>query len=266
MLSLLQQVKDPYERKARVTPALLVALPVLVPLVCVYGPKHPILMAVVGLLAACGVIYALASIVRGQGKKLEERLVQEWGGLPSTIALRHRDGFFDSVTKKRYHDDIVNKLGIPLPTPEEETSDPAKADNIYMGATRRLRELTRDDNQLLLNENIAYGFHRNMLAMKVPGILSSLIGTAYGLVLANALSLTPLKFDPERLTDPGLDAGVTLAISLLLLLTWCLYFDKDQVRLIGFVYAERLFEHLPALPVVGEKKRPPRGKKTSSIE
>ena len=150
MLSLLQQVKDPYERKARVTPALLVALPVLVPLVCVYGPKHPILMAVVGLLAACGVIYALASIARGQGKKLEERLVQEWGGLPSTIALRHRDGFLDSVTKKRYHDDIVNKLGIPLPTPEEETSDPAKADNIYMGAARRLRELTRDDNQLLL--------------------------------------------------------------------------------------------------------------------
>lgn len=75
MIGLIELFKDPYERKARLTPGLLVALPVLVPLVCVYGPRHPVLTAVVGLLGGCGALYALASIARGRGKKLEEGVV-----------------------------------------------------------------------------------------------------------------------------------------------------------------------------------------------
>lgn len=72
-------VKDPYERNARVVPGLLVALPLLVPLLCVYGAKHPVLTGLIGLLAGCGAIYALASVARGRGKKLEESLVATWG-------------------------------------------------------------------------------------------------------------------------------------------------------------------------------------------
>ena len=264
MLKLIDQLKDPYERKARVFPGLLVALPVLLPLLCVYGPKHPTLTAVVGLLAACGVIYALANIARGRGKALEERLVKAWGSMPTTLALRHRDAFYDSVTKLRYHSDIVNKLGIPMPSQEEEAADPVKADDSYMGAARRLRELTRDDKQLLLKENIAYGFHRNMLAMKGPGILTSICGLVYGLVIARALSFMPFQFSPVHLADPGLPAGLTLAVSLLLLLAWCFYFDADKVRRIGFAYAERLFEHLPSLSTSHQKQRTSRAKSGSS--
>jgi len=72
MTTFFELVKDPYERKARVVPGLLVALPVLVPLLCVYGPKHPVLTGVIGLLGGCGAIYALASVARGRGKQLEE--------------------------------------------------------------------------------------------------------------------------------------------------------------------------------------------------
>ena len=46
MTTIFELVKDPYERKARVIPGLLVALPVLVPLLCVYGAKHPVLTGV----------------------------------------------------------------------------------------------------------------------------------------------------------------------------------------------------------------------------
>ena len=56
MTTFFELVKDPYERKARVVPGLLVALPVLVPLLCVYGPKHPVLTGVIGLLGGCGAI------------------------------------------------------------------------------------------------------------------------------------------------------------------------------------------------------------------
>ena len=66
MTNIFELVKDPYERKARVIPGLLVALPLLVPLLCVYGAKHPVLTGVIGLLGGCGAIYALASVARGQ--------------------------------------------------------------------------------------------------------------------------------------------------------------------------------------------------------
>lgn len=162
MTTIFELVKDPYERKARVIPGLLVALPVLVPLLCVYGARHPVLTGVIGLLGGCGAIYALASVARGRGKKLEEMLVSKWGGMPTTIALRHRDKFLDGVSKQRYHTAITAKLGIAMPTAEEESANPDKADDIYIGATKRLRELTRSNKQLLLKENIAYGFHRKV--------------------------------------------------------------------------------------------------------
>lgn len=249
MMSIFDLFNDPYERKARVTPGLLVSLPILVPLVCVYGPKQPTLTAVVSLLGGCGAIYALASIARGSGKKLEEDLVKKWGGMPSTMALRHRDKFFDRVTKQRYHDDICSKLGITMPTASEEAANPVAADEAYVGATRRLRELTRGDKKLLLKENIAYGFHRNMLAMKWMGLLTSIVGLVYGLVISGVLQLKPLGITLENFGDPGLAAGLTLLVSLAMILAWCLYFKEDKVRRIGFVYAERLFEHLPALSV-----------------
>lgn len=257
MTTIFELVKDPYERKARVIPGLLVALPLLVPLLCVYGAKHPILTGVIGLLSGCGAIYALASVARGRGKKLEERLVADWGGMPTTIALRHRDNFLDCVSKQRYHTAIAMKLGIAMPTAEEESANPERADDIYIGATKRLRELTRSNKQLLLKENIAYGFHRNMLAMKPVGILSCFLGIIYGLLISKVLNVAPPHFLPIHFADPGLAAGLTLLISIALLSAWLLYFDQGSVRRMGFVYAERLFECLPSLTVSASRKKTP---------
>lgn len=258
MKEILELIKNPYERKARVFPGLLVALPIMVPLLCICGAKHPVLTSVVGLVGGSGAIYALASVVRGRGKKLEDILVAMWGGMPTTIALRHRDKFLDSVTKQRYHSAITTKLGIAMPTAEEESANPDKADDIYVGATKRLRELTRSNKQLLLKENIAYGFHRNMLAMKPVGIVSCILGILYGMLIAKVLQLASPHFDPVHFADPGLAAGLTLLISLALLAAWLLYFDQSAVRRMGFVYAERLFECLPSLPSSAPRKRAPK--------
>lgn len=254
MTAVFESLKDPYERKARVTPGLLVALPIFVPLICVYGAKHPVLTTVVAVLGGCGAIYALASVARGRGKLLEEQLVKSWGGMPTTIALRHRDNFLDSVSKARYHEAIRSKLGIEMPTPTEEGANPAKADDMYLGATRRLRELTRGDKHLLMKENIAYGFHRNMLAMKTIGIVTSTIGILYGLLIGKALSFDSPYFNLANLPNIGLAAGVTLLVSLSLLSTWLFYFNERAVRRVGFAYAERLFECLPTLKATRPSK------------
>ena len=81
---------------------------------------------------------------------------------------------------------------------------PDKADDTYVGATKRLRELTRSNKQLLLKENIAYGFHRNMLAMKPVGIVSCLLGIVYALIIAKILQVAPPIFTQYTLLIRGL--------------------------------------------------------------
>jgi hypothetical protein len=245
MDKILDLVTDPYERKARATPALMAVLPVVVPLVCQFGAKNPILTAIVGLLGTCGAIYAGASIARGRGKLIETKLVEAWGGMPTTILLRHRDSFYDGETKKRYHLDALLRLGMTMPTEAQEAADPRKADDAYGAVARRLRELTRTDKGLLFKENTAYGFHRNMLGIKPIGILFSILGIFYGLVLAGAIKLDPPSFNPHSLASPGLSGGLSFLVGLAMLAIWLFYFNPRQVRVIGNVYAERLFEKLP---------------------
>lgn len=182
------------------------------------------------------------------GKSLEERLAKKWGGMPSTLALRHRDAFFEHPTKQRYHTLILTKLLLPMPTAAQEVANPGQADEAYRAATRLLREKTRGDKSLLLKENIAYGFHRNMLAMKAPGIFTSLIGLSLGLLLSRAVTLAPPTFEFIELMSPGLAGGLSMAIGLFSLLGWLFYFDEDVVRMMGFVYTERLLEKLATLP------------------
>lgn len=252
-LKIVDQLRDPYERKARVIPGLLTALPLLLPLLCIYGPKHPILTSVISLLVGCGVIFGLGSVARGLGKALEEKLIFKWGGMPTTICLRHSDKFLDDYTKQRYRDLIKLKLDISMPTKEEEASNPSRADGLYMGVSRKLRELTRND-KFLLKENINYGFHRNMTAMKSIGIVTSSIGIFFSLVSAKVILLNPFGFYPSHVLNPSLAAIITFSVSLALLTAWLFYFNNAAIKRIGFVYAERLFECLTKLPT--PRKRP----------
>jgi hypothetical protein len=246
--TILDTVKNPYDRTARTFPGLLTVLPLLVPLLWIFGPKNPVLISLLGLVAGCGAIYALGSVARGRGKRLEDKLVKSWGGMPTTLILRHRDTFLDSISKKRYHDEIKAKLTITIPTAAEETRDPVAADDTYIGATRHLRELTRGKaNALLLKENIAYGFHRNMLAMRPVGILICILGIVLGLLLSKVINIHPLAFNADNLLLPGAAGGMTLIVAIALLFFWS-HFSADQVRRIGYVYAERLFESMKSLP------------------
>jgi hypothetical protein len=243
----LAQLRDPYERGARLLPGLLVVAPIIVALAARFGARHPVLTTVGSVIGACGGMYALASIARGRGKALEERLVTLWGGMPTTIALRHRDRFLDSVSKGRYHELIGRKLGIALPTAVAEAADPAAADDRYVGATKRLRELTHGNRGLLYKENIAYGFHRNMLAMKPVGIAICLVAMVCAVAQGGLIGIRAPYYRPTNLADLDLASGLTLSVAVAFLLAWIFYFREPAVRRIGFVYAERLFECLGPL-------------------
>lgn len=245
MMNVIERIKDPYERKARVIPGLLVALPLLVPLVAFFGMKNAVLTGVMTIVMGCGCVFALANVARGRGKELEEKLVKKWGGFPTTILLRHSDATFDKFTKERYHEIIRNKLGIPVPTALEEKSAPELADQAYIAATRKLRELTRGDTKLLLKENIAYGFHRNMTALKPFGIATCVMGFFYGVIGAGVLIPSEPYFVFSKIFEFQLPVILTWMISGALLAMWILYFKPASVWIVGCAYAERLFECLP---------------------
>lgn len=254
MRALFELLTDPYDRQARATPALMVVLPLLLPVVARYGLKHPALTAILAVMSSCGAIYTLSSIARGRGKVLETKLVAEWGGLPTTIALRHRDKHLDSVTKRGYHEAIASKLNIKMPSAEEEQLNPEAADEAYKAAGVKLRQLTRTDKKLLLKENIAYGFHRNMVAMKPIGILVCITALVYCALLSKAVSLHAPYFNIDSLADPGIAAGLGFLFATAMLGFWLFHFRKDVVKTFGYAYADRLFESIAGVKAVPKKR------------
>lgn len=153
---------DPYDLKARLFPGLLVLLPAIVYLVLLYGSRHPLVVALSTVLATCGGPYLLASFVRTWGQRAQSRLNTKWGGQPSTIMMRHKDSRLPQQTKQRYHSLVTSKLGIAMPTAEDEQSDPQKADQAYVAAADALRPRTNDPKKfpLVFKELVAYGYNR----------------------------------------------------------------------------------------------------------
>jgi len=98
---IVSKVADPYERPARLYPALLALLPLLALIMLVYGPKAAALTGAVTVAVSCGGLYLTTNLCRDLGKRLEEKLYRAWGGKPTTQLLRHRDATIEVVTKRR---------------------------------------------------------------------------------------------------------------------------------------------------------------------
>jgi hypothetical protein len=128
---------------------------------------------------ALTVLFAVfADVARRRGKAIEPGLIANMGGLPTTTMLRHRDATYDPDSKAYLHAFIAAKLKRPSPTADEENADPEAADAYYARGATWLRENTRDTKKfdILFKENIGYGFRRNLLGLKLPGlILNALI-------------------------------------------------------------------------------------------
>ena len=76
-------VTDPYERAARLYPALLALLPMLIALASTSVFGKPLATQLLALSGACGAAYLLANISRMLGKAQEEKLYAKWGGTPT---------------------------------------------------------------------------------------------------------------------------------------------------------------------------------------
>lgn len=228
-------VTDPYERAARIYPALLALMPLLAVFATTSVFGKPLATQLVALLGACGVTYLLANVSRMLGKAQENRLFHAWGGMPTTQILKHGNEQIDRHTKQRYHAFLARKIKAEFPTDAEEAASPAAADEIYRAGVKWLLGKTRDKKRfaLLFKENVSYGFHRNGFGLRWIGCGISLASAVWLSIANQAYSLAAWEAVPAAQI-------VALAIALAMSMAWLVYFTEARVKLAAYAYAEML--------------------------
>ena len=228
-------VTDPYERAARLYPALLCLLPMMIALATTSVFGKPLATQLLTLSGACGAAYLLTNVSRMLGKAQEEKLFAKWGGTPTTQLLRHTNEFIDAHTKQRYHAFLARKIKIEFPTSEQELAASAAANEIYRAGVKWLLGKSRDKKRfaLLFKENISYGFHRNGYSLKWLGTLLGLGSIAW--LVSATYAHAQGNWSALRL-----DHLVTIGIEVVITLAWAIYFSESRVKQAAHAYADML--------------------------
>ena len=222
-------VADAYVLRARLFPATLAVLPLTLVALLVVPPG--LLAKVLPFAFSAGVVFLLTQWVRDRGVKLQDRLLERWGGWPTTSMLRYTGSLDHEVVLQRRRRLLEEVTGITLPTAADEATDPA-AEAVYHAATRALvsKVRARPGAERVQDENVAYGFRRNLLALKPFGL--ALTGIA---LAVDAFWLAPLA---------PIAALACAGAHLLIVLAWITVVTPDFVHRQARVYAQRLFETL----------------------
>lgn len=225
---------DAYDRRARLIPVLLVALPLAL-VAAVWAPGGTAAWSPLWLIAVgCGIAYLFADLAREAGKRIEADLFRKWNGPPTRRLLRHQSETPTPLLHRR-HLLIESITGETLPSAEEEQKEPHITDEIYDTCIHVLRERTREKDRfpLVFAENCAYGFRRNSLGLRPYGIAAS----ALSLIILAAL------ISPQLPVSAALGEPFTLIIGAVcvgLLLFWLFVVKPAWVRSKAEAYAERL--------------------------
>lgn len=237
---------DIYTLRARLQPALLVALPVPLTLLAWFPNTFPGWGILKVALPFFGLFALLAQIGRDPGKKKELKLFESWRGKPTMQKLRHGSTDLEWLTLERYHAYLGKTVGMPAPSPEEEENEPNDAGTVYEAYVRYLREVTRDQAKypLIFAENVNYGYRRNLWGMKPWGIVIAILGVlgSFGPI---ALAAFRYRRGAAFVVSPL--PVVTLATSAILLLWWIFWINPEWVKVAADAYAERLLGACEAL-------------------
>ena len=240
MLDFLTVVFDPYDRKARIQPALLCIVPIFVACLLLIPQLGAIWTTVGGVILYCGSTMLLAQLGRDRGKRLEPMLFDAWDGKPSVAMLRHRDTRLAKPTKERYRAFLTANIpGLELASPQIEQQSPTLADEGYSSITSWLLTQTRDGPQfgLILKENINYGFRRNIWALRPWAFGADLVTIAFVLfVEADAWTGEIVS----TLRAVGSPAWTCLAITVVHGLLFSFRIRQDWVKVAAEAYAYQL--------------------------
>ena len=237
-MSVLAGFFSAYPLRARLQPALLAMLPLLCLLILAPDAWTP-LKTVFVIAVVAGVSLFLSQIARDAGRRVEQDLYRQWGGLPSVAMLRHRDHRIAPTTKQRYYAQLATVLGTPMPSEADETNDPAAADRVYLSASDWLRARSRGAGfEALFEENIDYGFRRNLLGLKPWAIGGACV--AGGVILLAHWRHWPIPVP----TIAAPYVGPVIAFLVVFAVLMLLIVRKTWVKSAADNYALRLLETL----------------------
>lgn len=226
-----------YNLKARVYPVILTIVPIII--IGIAYSLH--LKSYYQLLSSFGVTTAsyflLSQLGRDKGKAIEKEMWKKWNGAPTTQILRYSDDSIDKHTKIKYHQKLKELTNIGNEINEEfEKISPKEADEIYQSWSKYLISKTRDSKKynLLFQENINYGFRRNLFGLKstsISIIIFLLIGSAIYSLIINGFKVILIS-----------DLIVSKIILMLILFFWIKVVKEKWIKTVAFSYAERLIE------------------------
>jgi len=174
---------------------------------------------------------------RDRGLKLQSELWGSWGGPLLTQYMRHENSRVNRFLKAEYHQKLQKLLpNLEFPTKEMEAEEPAAADEVYGAYAQHIVNVVREDPKRFwtaFGENCSLGFRRNLLGLRLPGIVCSALGT--GSTVARLIQ------------DPLQEAArVSWVISILtcvgLLANWVFSVNPAWVRVAYDAYALRTLE------------------------
>ena len=224
---------DSYHIRVRICPAVILLAPIAITLFCCFEKAFT---AVSSSVILC-VLLSIANILPIWQRKQQTRI-------PfvnyAAKALTPEDSILDPVTKKRYYRKLLAMQ------PEFQRFD--RPDNssefisVCESAVVYLRNRSRE-NRLVQEENIHFGFYRNLILGKRTGIILSLLGSSISGVLLWAKWCTNICILEEISI---MHCGVSLFLNLLLFLFW-LMIKKDRLEEVGVYYAKALLRTIDTM-------------------
>jgi hypothetical protein len=163
--------------------------------------------------------------------------------------LRDADTTFDQETKETYRAFLGTKVrGSPA------GADATALDAFYDRACHWLRENTRDKKKfgVLFEENITYGYRRNMLGLRLPSIVIDAV-----IILGSLAALVVFAFTP---TDLVYKLGAVAACALLHIAFMALMVTDNSVRDAADQYGRQLLLSCESLGGLAPKKPPAKRK------
>jgi hypothetical protein len=204
----LLNLADRYERKARLLPALIVALPLAFAAGAVGAVGQDWYSGLgVGALMEGVVAVGLAHLARILGTRLEAKLCRQWDGLPTRRWLRPTDTTRSEPQKSRWRGAIRVLTGLTLPASVGAKSE-AEIDKLIDDALRQLRHRLRDDPAagMVRTHNEDYGFARNLAGLRWLWLAFATAGAA-----ASGFAFCTGHGHPAGLAASGIVMPIALA-------------------------------------------------------
>lgn len=224
---------DRYDRNARLNPALLTVLPALLFVFVWFPAVWTQLGAIAAFVVTCGVLFAMTRIARKVGQNVERKLGDKIGRLHTAELISLADDRLPKTMKATCRSYIETHSNLGLPSLTDETADPKTAQEDRLLAVRWLLEHTRPRSEatLLMNENISYGFARNLLGLKPLGI---------AITFLVALSSCFFLYNFEDGTTPFVLGVLLCGTAIVGLVMWVFLITEASVVHASQVYAEKI--------------------------